>query len=159
MDDQDRIDLQKLVEGGPQPDCGETSQHPALPRDAQGRFLAGGPGRPLGARNRISRRIGLALLRHYEGNEPEILSRLMSLSHFPIYMRLVGRMLPQGPLEDDLDLSAFSPEDLEQAACAVRDALELARQSEHERAQEQQRSQERLEALLANMRRRRSTLK
>lgn len=149
MDDQDPINLQTLVEGGPQPDCGEPLRRPALPRDAQGRFLAGGPGRPLGARNRISRRIGLALLRHYEGNEPEILSRLMNLSHFPIFMRLVGRMLPQGPLEDDLDLSAFSPEDLEQATCAVRDALDLARRSALERAQEDQRWRQKFEAALA----------
>jgi hypothetical protein len=152
MDDQDWTNLQKLVGGGPQPDLAASAEISAPARDAHGRFVAGNPGRPLGARNRISRRIGLAMLRHYEEHEAEILSRLMNLSHFPIYMRLVGRMLPHGPLEDELDLDSMSPEDLEQATCAVRAALELARQSALERAEEDQRSRERWEASLAALR-------
>lgn len=104
--------------------------------DANGKFAAGNPGRPPGARNRISRRIGLSLLRHYEENEAEILTRLMGGAQFALYMRLICRMLPQGPIEDE---PAISPEDLERASRAVAAALNHSRA---EAASAQQRAED-----------------
>ena len=90
-------------------------------RDADGRFLSGNPGRPTGARNRMSRRIALGLLRHYTEREADILSRLHR-NHFKDYMRLIGRMLPCEP--DEGELEALEPQDAAQVARAVRAALE-----------------------------------
>ncbi|HEX4096215.1 MAG TPA: hypothetical protein VHX64_05765 [Caulobacteraceae bacterium] len=50
MEDLDCANLQKLVEGDPQPDLPASTDRPALSRDAHGRFLPGSPGRPPGAR-------------------------------------------------------------------------------------------------------------
>jgi hypothetical protein len=90
-------------------------------RYASGRFGPGNPGRPRGARGKLSRRIALGLLRHYERHEAEILERL-SRGHFDQYMRLIGRMLPQAP--DEAELEPLPREDLVQITRAVRVALE-----------------------------------
>lgn len=90
-------------------------------RHADGRFGPGNPGRPRGARGKVSRRIALGLLAHYERHEAEILERL-SRGHFDQYMRLIGRMLPQEP--DEADLEALRREDVVRIARAVRAALE-----------------------------------
>jgi hypothetical protein len=73
-------------------------------RDNDGRFGSGNPGRPPGARNKMSRRIALSLLRHFTENEAEILHRL-SHAYLRDYMRLIGRMLP-----DDPEAEAEEPE-------------------------------------------------
>ena len=95
----------------------------AVPRGAEGRFAPGNPGRPVGARNRMSRRIALGLLRHYALNEAEILARL-TRGHFAEYMKLIGQMLPRGPDEDWPDLGALPPADAAAVTRAVRAALD-----------------------------------
>lgn len=89
-------------------------------RHADGRFGPGNPGRPRGARGKLTRRIALGLLAHYEQHEAEILERLIR-SHFDQYMRLIGRMLPPEP--DAMDLESLPPEDVAQITRAVRAAL------------------------------------
>jgi hypothetical protein len=84
----------------------ETHMDDASPRGparhANGRFGPGNSGRPRGARSRMSSKVALGLLQHYAEHEAEILKRLNQF-HFSDYMRLIGRMLPQGPGEDDDD--------------------------------------------------------
>jgi hypothetical protein len=94
-------------------------------RDALGRFGPGNPGRPRGARGRMSRQIALGLLRHYAEHEAEILARL-NCGHFGVYMRLIGRMLPEGAQDEEAapDLEALAPEDAARVTRAVRAALE-----------------------------------
>jgi len=92
-------------------------------RDTQGRFLPGNPGRPPGARSRMSQRVALSLLGHYLRHEADILSRL-SRGHFDEYMRLIGRILPGGLDEDGLDLEALAPDEAARTTRAVRAALD-----------------------------------
>ena len=96
-------------------------------RDASGRFLPGYGGRPSGARNLMSRRIALGVLRHYEEHEAEILERLRR-SYTAEFIRLVGRVAAIGP-EDALDLEPLPPEEV-----ASRAELAAARQAEADEA-------------------------
>ena len=97
---------------------------PSAPiRDANGRFGPGNPGRPAGARGRMSRRIALGLLRHYADHEAEILERL-SRRYFADYMRLIGQMLPRDPGVEAPDLQTLPPQDAARVTRAVRCALE-----------------------------------
>ena len=94
---------------------------PGPARYANGRFGPGHTGRPRGARNRISRRVALSLLRHYEANEADVLHRLAEY-HVKDYMGLIGRMLPRA--SDEVELEAVPPEEAARVTGAVRAALE-----------------------------------
>ncbi len=93
-------------------------------RDVRGRFGPGNPGRPRGARSRISRRVALGLLRYFEAHEDQIFEKLNSWQHVPVYMRLIERLLPQALDDDGPDLERLSPEEQVRAARAVRAALD-----------------------------------
>ncbi len=86
-------------------------------RDANGRFLPGYGGRPRGARNWMSRRIALGVLRHYEEHEAEILERLRR-KYTPEFMRLVGKVAEIGP-EDVLEVEPLPPEEVARRADLV----------------------------------------
>ena len=92
-------------------------------RYANGQFGPGNPGRPHGARNRMSGRIAHSLLSHYARHEAEILERLRR-KHFSDYMRLIGRMLPQDVGEDAPEPEEAEPQDVARVTRAVRAALE-----------------------------------
>lgn len=95
-------------------------------RYANGRFGPGNPGRLPGSRNRITQRIALSLLNHYEANEAQYLEKLSSWQGFPQFMRLIERMLPR-ELEDGApELAALSSEDAARVTRAVRTALDRA---------------------------------
>ena len=104
-------------------------------RDANGRFLPGFGGRPRGARNWMSRRIAMGVLRHYEEHEAEILERLRR-SYTAEFMRLVGKVAEIGP-EDVLDIEPLPPEEVarraELAAAAKAEAEEAWRRDLHEK--------------------------
>ena len=102
----------------------EDASAKAPPRDTRGRFGPGNPGRPRGARGRMTQRIALSLLRHFEQNEGQILSTLTAYENIPVYMRLIDRMLARSPNEDGLDLDALPVEDATRVTRAVRAALE-----------------------------------
>ena len=102
----------------------EDASAKAPSRDARGRFGPGNPGRPRGARGRMTQRIALSLLRHFEQNERQILSTLTAYENIPVYMRLIDRMLARSPNEDGLDLDALPVEDATRVTRAVRAALE-----------------------------------
>ena len=67
----------------------------ALPisRDADGRFLNGGPGRPPGARNRSSQRLILEILRDFELNRELVFHRLRA-QNLNAYVSLVKSIMP-----------------------------------------------------------------
>ena len=93
-------------------------------RHSNGRFGPGNPGRPRGARRRLSQRVALSLLRHFNENQTQILETL-SLGHYlPIYMRVLGQILPRDLEGDALDLEELGAEDAASVARAVRAALE-----------------------------------
>jgi len=95
---------------------------PGPARYQNGRFGPGNPGRPLGSRNRMSKRIALGILSHYQANEAEILEKLNRF-FFPEYIRLIGRMLPRPPAADAPDLETMSPFDVARVTAEVRLAL------------------------------------
>jgi hypothetical protein len=69
---------------------------PAVPsptRHANGRFGAGNPGRPRGARNRVSQRVALAILEDFEAHQEQVIPRLREFN-IGLYLRLVSRLLP-----------------------------------------------------------------
>jgi hypothetical protein len=78
------------------------SGFPPAPRDANGRFLPGSPGRQPGARNLISARATRGLLRNFEANQDELVAR-MQRWHLPQYMQLMVRLLVKSGGEGALD--------------------------------------------------------
>jgi hypothetical protein len=91
-------------------------------RDAQGRFLAGGPGRPVGARGRMSAQAGRWLLSDFGDHRDELLPR-MRRWFLPQYLQLIGRMLPREVDVEDGDAAAAPVLDLGQLG--VEELLEL----------------------------------
>ncbi len=89
-------------------------------RYANGRFGPGHKGRPRGARGRMSRRVALSLLGHFEANQAAILQRLTQY-FLTDYMGLIGRMLPKDP--DEVDLGDLPPRE---AAITARAKGEVA---------------------------------
>ncbi len=65
-----------------------------VPRTADGRFGPGNPGRRVGARNRVWRRVAMAILHDFEANPKAVLARLRE-SCTPA---LPDRRLPGGSL-------------------------------------------------------------
>ena len=88
-----------------------TSGFPAAPRDANGRFLPGAPGRQPGQRNLISGRVTRQLLRNFEANQDELVAR-MQRWHLPQYMQLMVRLLVksggEGGTLDELDVAELT---------------------------------------------------
>jgi hypothetical protein len=82
-------------------------------RGADGRFAAGNPGRPLGSRNRVSKRVARAILRDFEANQGELLPRLRRW-FLPQYVGLVSRLLPRVNEAGGVDVDA-SPDAAEMA--------------------------------------------
>ena len=81
----------------------------AVPRDANGRFLAGNPGRAFGSRNRISKRIARSILLNFEADQEATLEKLKRW-YVPQYVALLARLLPrvsEGAESAELD----TPED------------------------------------------------
>ena len=93
-------------------------------RDANGRFGPGNPGRPRGARGRMTQRVALSLLRHYEENEAQILRTLTAYDNIHVFMRLIDRMLARAPSEEPPELEALPAEEAARVTSAVRAALE-----------------------------------
>ncbi|HEY1751529.1 MAG TPA: hypothetical protein VGG29_09710 [Caulobacteraceae bacterium] len=93
-----------------------------VPRDAGGRFAPGGPGRPVGTRNRVSARVARMILRDFEANAEEMLPRVRRW-FAPQYLQLVGRLLPRDP--EGPELEGLSDEEAARMAAELRAALEL----------------------------------
>ncbi len=103
-------------------------------RDENGRFLPGHGGRPRGARNLMSKRIAMGVLRHYEEHEPEILEQLRR-AHTVEFMRLVGRVAAIGP-EDVLEMEPLPPDEAARRAELEAVAAEAERDAWHKKQRE-----------------------
>lgn len=81
---------------------------PDCPRDANGRFLPGAPGRQPGQRNLLSGRVARAILRDFQAYEDELLPR-MRRWFLPQYMQLIAKLLPKNGAEglDASDIAAL----------------------------------------------------
>lgn len=66
----------------------------AVPRDANGRFLPGNPGRAFGSRNRLSKRIARSILLNFEADQEATLEKLKRW-YVPQYVALLARLLPR----------------------------------------------------------------
>ena len=71
----------------------EVEQRPVR-RDANGRYVAGTSGRPVGSRNRVSRRVARAILRDFEDHQATVLPTLRRW-FLPQYLAAVTRLLPR----------------------------------------------------------------
>jgi hypothetical protein len=92
----------------------------ALPvRHANGRFGPGNPGRRVGARNRLSHRVVMAILHDFELNKADTLDRLRRY-HSPAYFAILTRML-------DRELSVEAPGFDDYSEAEVARTLQLAR--------------------------------
>ena len=77
----------------------------AVPRDENGRFLPGNPGRAFGSRNRISKRIARSILLNFEADQEATLAKLKRW-YVPQYVALLARLLPrvsEGEASPELD--------------------------------------------------------
>jgi hypothetical protein len=95
----------------------------AAPRDAGGRFAAGNAGRRLGSRNRVSKRVALALLGDFETHQAELLVRLRRW-FLPQYLQLIIRLLPRPSADDGLELETLEPDEALALVAAVRAAAD-----------------------------------
>jgi hypothetical protein len=70
------------------------SDYPITPRDANGRFMPGCPGRRFGAVGKASARASRAILADFETHQDDLLPRLREW-FVPQYVALVSRLLPR----------------------------------------------------------------
>ncbi len=104
----------------------------AVPRDENGRFLPGNPGRAFGSRNRISKRIARGILLNFEADQEVTLAKLKRF-YVPQYVALLARLLPRVS-EDGGGAELDTPEDADTAklvgqARAILDRIEAGEAS------------------------------
>jgi hypothetical protein len=100
------------------------SDYPATPRDANGRFMPGNPGRRPGAVGKASARVSRAILADFETNQEALLPRLREW-FMPQYVALVSRLLPRPEGE-----GAQASQPADSAALAVEIAALAAAEAE-----------------------------
>src|SRR5579862_631678 len=93
------------------------------PRDMSGRFVAGNPGRKLGSRNRVSKRVAQRILADFELNQGELLERSRRW-FLPQYLQLIARLLPRQAEAEGLDLDSIGPDEAAAVVAAVRAAAD-----------------------------------
>ena len=91
-------------------------------RTPDGRFAEGNPGRPLGSRNRVSKRVAMGILGHFEANQDDVLARLKRW-WLPEYVRLVARLLPRTVESKGPDLETLGDADVAALVADARAAL------------------------------------
>jgi|SRR5579872_1084772 len=99
------------------------SDAPPVRRDANGRFAAGGLGRPFGSRNRTSKRVARAILRDFEAHQDQLLP-LLRRWHVPQYLALVARLLPRVNESGGVELDALDEVETARVIAEVRAALD-----------------------------------
>jgi hypothetical protein len=92
-------------------------------RDDNGRFLPGSGGRPVGTRNRMSKRVARTLLRDFEANQGDLLAR-MRRWFLPQYMSLVARLLPRQTEDGDFELESLNEVELATVLAEARAAMD-----------------------------------
>jgi hypothetical protein len=96
---------------------------PQAPRNSQGRWIKGNPGRVRGSRNRITHRVVMALLDDFQCYEEENIERLRRW-YFPIYVQLMARFLPRETGAGGPDFGSYSPEEMARVVAAAREAMD-----------------------------------
>ena len=96
---------------------------PDIRRDANGRFVKGGAGRPFGTRNRVSKRVARAILADFEAHQAELLPRLRRW-FLPQYLALVARLMPRPMEEGGVELDALSEAEAAKLITDARAALD-----------------------------------
>jgi len=99
------------------------SGFPAGPRDGNGRFAVGSPGRRPGSRNLVSKRVARAILADFEVNQDELLPRSRRW-FLPQYLSLIARLLPRQSEEGGLELGALERDEAMALVDAVRAAAD-----------------------------------
>ena len=100
------------------------TDYPAMPRDAHGRFMRGGPGRRPGAVGKASARVSRAILADFERHQDDLLPRLRDW-FVPQYVALVSRLLPR-PEGEAAPSEPADPAALAGEIAALRAALAAA---------------------------------
>jgi len=96
---------------------------PAAPvRHENGRFGPGNPGRRVGARNRVSHRVAMAILQDFELHRGEVLDRLRR-SHAPAYFALVLKLLDRQLQAEAPAFDDYSEAELARMVLLARAAL------------------------------------
>ena len=101
------------------------SDYPAAPRDANGRFMPGNPGRRPGAVGKASARAAQAILADFETHQDDLLPRLRDW-FVPQYVALVSRLLPRPEGEAMEPAAPADPAALAGEIAALRAALAAA---------------------------------
>jgi len=101
------------------------SDYPIMPRDVNGRFMPGNPGRRPGAVGKASARAARAILADFEGHQDELLPRLRQW-FVPQYVTLISRLLPKPEGEGAAGPELARPELLAVEIEALRAALAAA---------------------------------
>ena len=91
-------------------------------RTPDGRFAEGNPGRPMGSRNRVSKRVAMGILGHFEAHQNEVLAKLRHW-YLPEYVRLVARLLTRTVESKGPDLETLSAADVAALVADARAAL------------------------------------
>ena len=97
-------------------------EQPRLARDEFGRFLPGSGGRPLGMRNKVSRRMANMIMADFVANKDNVLPRLRRW-FLPQYVSLIGRLMPRGS-DAEADLGPVSDAEAARLIAAARVALD-----------------------------------
>jgi hypothetical protein len=92
-------------------------------RQADGRFGPGNPGKPTGARHRISQRVVTTILADFEKHQLKILEELRKY-HLCQYVSLVSRLLPRQALVECVDAEDLGAAEVAQVVAEARAALD-----------------------------------
>ena len=92
-------------------------------RGANGRFVCGNPGRPAGARNRVSGRVARMVLEDFEAHSAELLPRLRQW-FVPQYIQLIVRLLPRPTEAPGSELDDLTDAELATVLAEVRTTLD-----------------------------------
>ena len=92
---------------------------PTAGRDDAGRFGPGNPGRPRGARGRVSTRITAGILEHFERDTDSILDRIL-IHRTESYVGLLTRLVPADGSVVISPLEEASDEELRAKLSAIR---------------------------------------
>jgi hypothetical protein len=92
-------------------------------RQSNGRFGPGNPGKPAGARHRISQRVVTTILADFEKHQDKIL-RELRVGHIRQYVSLVSRLLPRQALVECVDAEDLGAAEVAAVVAEARAALD-----------------------------------
>ena len=112
-----QTNVTELTSAAETPAAAPTNGHPPIPRDANGRFLPGSPGRRPGSRNLISAQVARDLLKDFQADRDELLPRFKRW-FLPQYMQMITRLVARSGEGEAADAT--------EEIAALKEALALA---------------------------------